>query len=72
MLRELLWEPDYSKKRYQDNPPKYALTNGFVIGHLPEILSFKDKNGEVKKRNINLEWDLDDIICSAISPVQPF
>lgn len=31
----------YSKRRNQDNPPKYAIANSFVIGHLPEILSFK-------------------------------
>ena len=67
-----MWEPSIFKKRNQDNPPKYAIANGFVIGHLPEILSFKDKNGEVHIRNINVERDLNDVVCSAISPVRPF
>jgi len=43
-----------------------------VIHHLPEILSLKDKNGEVHIRNINVEWELDNVVCSAISSVQPF
>ena len=59
-------------KKNQDNPPKYAIANGFVIGHLPEILSFKDKNGDAHIRNINVDWDLDDVICAAIRPVRPF
>ena len=44
----------YATKKKEHNPPKYALANGFVIGHLPVPFSFSDKNGEVWIRSINV------------------
>jgi hypothetical protein len=53
-------------------PPKFAIANGFAIGHIPETIAISSKNGEHHVRRINAEKDLDDLICAAISPVRPF
>jgi hypothetical protein len=54
------------------NPPKFSIANGFTFCHIPNILRIKLKSGEVKERRICVEKDIDDIFCSAISPVWPF
>ena len=54
------------------NPPRYAIANGFAIGHIPLMISFVGKNGELHTREIDAERDLSDLICAAISPVRPF
>ena len=54
------------------NPPKYAIANGFVIGSIPDKLDYTNKNGESVSHPINIEEDLDDLICATISPVRPF
>lgn len=54
------------------SPPKFAIANGFAIGHIPNIISFPDKQGDVIRREINHEKDLTDVICGSISPVRPF
>jgi hypothetical protein len=59
------------KKEEGRNPPKFSIANGFVIGHIPNILRIKSKSGEIKERRICVEKDFDDIFCSAISPVRP-
>jgi hypothetical protein len=55
-----------------NNPPKFSIANGFAIGHIPEILRFKTKSGQIKERLVSIEYDFDDIFCAAISPVRPF
>ncbi len=60
------------KESTEYNPPKYAISNGFAIGHIPLMISFVGKNGELRTREINAERDLSDLICAAISPVRPF
>ena len=55
-----------------NNPPKFSIANGFAIGHIPEILRFKTKSGQIKERSVSIEYDFDDIFCAAISPVRPF
>jgi hypothetical protein len=55
-----------------NNPPKFSIANGFAIGHIPEILRFKTKNGQIKERCVSIENDFDDIFCAAISPARPF
>ena len=50
-------------------PPKFAISNGFAIGHIPETIVISGKNGEHHVRQINAEKGLDDLICAAISPV---
>ncbi len=60
------------KESTEYNPPKYAIANGFAIGHISLMISFVRKNGELRTREINAERDLSDLICAAISPVRPF
>jgi hypothetical protein len=61
-----------SRNKDQDKPPKFAIANGFAIGHIPEVINFHDKNGNIKNRSINAEIELDDLLCASISPVRPF
>ena len=60
------------KKEEGRNPPKFAIANGFAIGHIPKILRFKTKSGEMKERRVSVENDFDDIISAAIAPTRPF
>ena len=60
------------KESTEYNHPKYAIANGFAIGHIPLMISFVGKNGELHTREINAERDLSDLICAAISPVRPY
>jgi hypothetical protein len=47
------------------NPPKFAIANGFAIGHLPSILKIQ---GEDEPRATNLdESKLSDLMCVAMS-----
>jgi hypothetical protein len=60
------------KKEEGRNPPKFSIANGFAIGHIPKLLRYKTKSGEMKEKEVDVEKDFDDIFCSAISPVRPF
>ena len=60
------------KKEEGRNPPKFSIANGFAIGHIPKILRFKSKSGEMKERRVSVENDFDDIFCAAISVSRPF
>ena len=51
--------------------PKHAIANGFVIGHIPRIISTKGPNNTVVKTEIRDE-DLTDILCSFLSPIRAF
>jgi hypothetical protein len=57
--------PNMTKRR---SPPKHAIANGFVIGHIPRIISTKGPNNTVVKTEIRDE-DLTDILCSFLSPI---
>ncbi len=57
------------KKEKNDKPPNVAVANG---GQIPDTLKFKDTHREVKAQNINAEQDLDDLMCTANSPVSSF
>eukprot|EP00956_Cyclotella_meneghiniana_P013882 scaffold20351_cov43-Cyclotella_meneghiniana.AAC.2 len=62
-------------KDEKQNPPKFAIANGFVIGHIPRTdLTYHDSNGEPQSlpEDFNPDRDLDDLICAAISPVRPY
>lgn len=57
------------------NPPKFAIANGFVIGHIPRNkLTYQDANNEDMDLPQDFDPDkhLDDLICAAISPVRPY
>ena len=59
----------------KQNPPKFAIANGFVIGHIPRTdLTYHDSEGQPHSLRLPFdpERDLDDLICSAISPVRPY
>lgn len=53
-------------------PPKFAIANGFVIGSVPDKLEYTNKKGVPVSVPINVEEQLDDMICATISPVRPF
>ena len=64
-----------SSKEDKQNPPKFAIANGFVIGHVPRTnLTYHDSNGQ--PHNLEHVFDpdkhLNDLICAAISPVRPY
>jgi hypothetical protein len=61
-----------SSKEERSTPPKFAIANGFAIGHIPRIMAYRDSNGEVHTKIIDLETDLDDKLSAAIAPVRPF
>jgi hypothetical protein len=59
----------------KDNPPKLAIANGFVIGHISKVLKYWKGDDVVEdyyEFEIDPEKQLDDTICTAISPVRPF
>ena len=60
-----------SKREEHSTPPKHA-ANGFAIGHVPEILTHTDINGDTHTKRIHPEMDLDDKLCAAILPMRPF
>ena len=63
-------------KEEKQNPPKFAIANGFVIGHIPRIhMGFYDSNHnyiDLPKPTFDPDEYLDDLICAAISPVRPY
>ena len=61
-----------SKREEHSTSPKHAIANGFAIGHVPEIVTYTDMNGDTHTKRIHPETDLDDKLCAAISPVRPF
>jgi hypothetical protein len=61
----------------KENPPKLAIANGFVIGHIPRTLRYFKTEvpynpNHMYEFDINPEEHLDDLTCTAISPVRPF
>ena len=62
-------------KEEKINPPKFAIANGFVIGHIPRNkLIYQDANNEYipLPQDFDPDKHLDDLICAAISPVRPY
>eukprot|EP00956_Cyclotella_meneghiniana_P021365 scaffold38848_cov77-Cyclotella_meneghiniana.AAC.2 len=60
-----------SSKEDKQNPPKFAIANGFVIGHIPRTnLTYHDSNGQPHSLEDVFDPDkhLNDLICAAISP----
>ena len=53
------------------SPPRHAIANGFVIGHIPQIISTKGPNNILVKTEIRDE-DLTDILCSFLSPIRAY
>jgi hypothetical protein len=61
-----------SRKEDGSTPPKFAIANGFAIGHIPKVLAYRDSNGEICRMTIDPENDLDEKLSAAIAPVRPF
>ena len=54
------------------NPPKYAITNGFVIGSFPKVITFVNKDGNEEKRDVDAEVDISDVLRAYMAPIRPF
>lgn len=54
-----------------EGPPKHAIANGFVIGHIPRIITTANDTGEDEHTEIN-EANLTDVLCSFLSPVRAY
>ncbi len=53
------------------SPPRFSIAIGFVIGSIPEVLRFLNKEGkEVVYRM--MEKSLTDPLCATIAVVRPF
>ena len=60
-----------SLKRDFNSPPKRAIANGFVIGHLPETIEYKKPGGETVIVDVP-EALTSDVLCAILSPKRPF
>ena len=54
-----------------ENPPKFAIANGFAIGAIPDEITIVDKDGTTKTITVDPERDLTPVICAAIAPTRP-
>ncbi len=61
-----------SRKEDGSTPPKFAIANGFAIGHIPKVLAYRDSNDEICRMTIDPENDLDEKLSAAVAPVRPF
>jgi hypothetical protein len=55
----------------QNNPPKFSIANGFVIGSFPQEIQFTNKDGERVTRKIDYH-ELTDILKTMSAPVRPY
>ena len=53
------------------SPPKFSIANGFVIGSIPRVLRYVDKEGNQVEYAL-AESCLTDLLCAAIAVVRPF
>ena len=60
-----------SNKATKTSPPKFAIANGFVIGSLPQVLEWTDKDGKKRIRTIK-DSELTDLLKAMLSPVRPY
>ncbi|KAL7455724.1 hypothetical protein ACHAWC_007254, partial [Mediolabrus comicus] len=54
-----------------ESPPKFSIANGFVIGSIPRVLRYVDKEGNQVEYAL-AESCLTDLLCAAIAVVRPF
>jgi hypothetical protein len=55
----------------KNNPPKFLIANGFVIGSFPQEIQFTNKDGERVTRKIDYH-ELTDILKAMSAPVRPY
>ena len=57
----------------RDNPPRHAIANGFVIGHIPKLVYTKTANGGNAYESTTIDDKrLSDVVCSFLSPTRAF
>ncbi len=61
-------QPKMIRNRF---PPKFAITNGFVIGLMPQVLQWTIANSE-KKSTVIAEHELTDLLKAMMAPVRPY
>ena len=54
------------------SPPKYAIANGFVIGHIPKILVLRNKDGTTREPITVEEDDITDILRAMLAPTRAY
>ena len=54
------------------NPPKFAIANGFVIGSIPSVTSFVNNEGNTERQHLNVEENVNDILCAYLAPIRPY
>ncbi len=61
-------QPNMANKK---SPPKFAITNGFVIGSFPQEVKWITSNSDTKKRIIK-NHEVTDILKAMMAPVRPY
>jgi hypothetical protein len=61
----------YAATDEKKDPPKFAISNGFVIGSLLEVLHWTSTNGDRMKRRIN-DHEVTDLLKAILVPVRPY
>jgi hypothetical protein len=57
----------------RDSPPRHAIANGFVIGHIPKLVYTKTANGGNAYKSTTIDDKrLSDVVCSFLSPTRAF
>ena len=60
------------RHRENHNPPKFAIANGFVIGHLPASIKRRNSTSpRAPKRHVNV-GELNDWVKKILAPVRPY
>ena len=56
----------------KNNPPKFAIANGFVIGSFPEVFLYIGKDGKEVRTEIDIEEDDKDVLRTFLAPIRPY
>ena len=56
----------------KNSPPKLSIANGFTVGSIPSVISFKNKNGQEERRHINVEEDVSDVLRAYLATTRPY
>ena len=54
------------------SPPKYAIANGFVIGHIPKVLVLRNKDGTTREPRTLKEGEITDILRAMLAPTRAY
>ena len=60
-----------TKNSSYQSPPKYAIANGFVIGHIPKVLVLRNKDGTTTTRTLE-DDDITDILRAMLAPTRAY